>query len=161
MEGVLISVEGEVVQIDSKYYRAAKPQFVPKQRNVVVSFSTSKEDPQLITFIKVKETTTEAPAAQPATAPQIKGETAPATTGAAQTASPAAKPPFKKWEPKAPNPNGYGSKEDVRGKEVGCAIGAASVLLAGRGKPISEILKEMDEVVAGILAISAKYKAQK
>lgn len=162
MEGIYRGINGNLVQIDSKFYKFEKPQFAPKQKDVMVSFSTSKDDPTICTYIKVKE----AQAAAPAAEVKPTDNPAPASTAPAATES---KPTYQKKSygsgggykstSFAPKAGGYGSPEDVKGKEVGCAIGAAAAILAGRTGTAEEILKDMEKLVGGILAMSKYYKA--
>ena len=85
MQGVLKSVNGNMVQIDSKYYTAIKPEYVPKEMNVQVEFSTDPANPTILKFIKVSDGTVKprtgtgvihrAPAAGTTEAPKATGYT--------------------------------------------------------------------------------------
>lgn len=52
MEGILKEVNNELVLIDSKWYKVQKPEYLPKEVNIKVSFSTLETDAATIKFIK-------------------------------------------------------------------------------------------------------------
>lgn len=52
MEGILIQVNKNIVQIDTKFYTVAEPKYVPTEMNIPVTFETDQANPTLIKFIK-------------------------------------------------------------------------------------------------------------
>jgi hypothetical protein len=145
MEGILQELSGELVRIDSKWYKVASPQYVPKEMGIKVSFSTDDADPGMIKFIKAFVAGEGKPSAKPYVK---KAYGKPAAEAASGVAAP------------TPKATGYGSEADVKGKEVGCAIGAAAQILSGSGEAPSVILVKMKQLVEGILAISKEFKAK-
>ena len=51
-EGVLMAVNKNVVQIDSKFYTVLEPKYVPRELNIGVTFETDANNATLIKFIK-------------------------------------------------------------------------------------------------------------
>lgn len=145
MEGILQELSGELVRIDSKWYKVASPQYVPKEMGIKVSFSTDDTDPGMIKFIKAFVAGEGKSAAKPYVK-KVYGQTKAETAPGSATPSPKA--------------TGYGSEADVKGKEVGCSIGAAAQILSGSQESPSVILVKMKQLVEGILAISKEFKAK-
>ncbi len=139
MEGILNEVKGNLVVIDSKWYKVLKPDYLPKV-GVKVSFSVTPEDPTTIKFIKA------------VTVAETKVTTAPTVAGNAPIKKEAA--PVETSTYKEPKATGYGSEADVRGKQVGCAINAAAAILSGIKEEPAALLVKMKLLVEGILKIA-------
>jgi len=82
VEGILQELSGELVRVDSKWYKVLQPQYVPKEMGIKVSFSTDESDPGTIKFIKAFVAGEGKPAAKPyvkKTYGKPAGEVAPTT----------------------------------------------------------------------------------
>jgi hypothetical protein len=51
-EGILMQVNKNVVQIDTKFYTVIDPKYVPRELNIGVTFETEPNNPTTIKFIK-------------------------------------------------------------------------------------------------------------
>jgi hypothetical protein len=150
-EGILQELSGELVRVDSKWYKVLQPQYVPKEMGIKISFSTEDSDPGTIKFIKAFVAGESKPASKTYSKPYVKKAYGAPVAEKAPSTSPTSAPTKQ---------TGYGSAEDVKGKEVGCAIGAAAEILSGSQEATSVILVKMKQLVEGILAISKEFKAK-
>lgn len=116
MEGILKEINGDLVLIDSKWYTVQSPKYMPQETEVKVSFSVSKENPALVTFIKIYD----------GSAPKPKG-TFKKYAPKAETAAPKAAAPYAA-------PSTYNKPQDVQDSIKRQAIGnMTSRALIGSG----------------------------
>lgn len=139
MEGIFNGINGNLIQIDTKFYKYDKPQFAPKKVGVMVSFSTSKTDPTVLTFIKAKDAPQAAQAAPVATSTPVA---APVAQNTATSEAPAvSKPTYQKKYT-----GSYGAKSGSFNTKKDLSIirqvifkAASEQVAAGKGASIDEV----------------------